>query len=747
MSEDNIENLPSIEDLDNNSEELPSVDQFISEEKDLPSVEDFVEKEEIEEELKTDNWQDDYVPTEIETVDVIKAPQWGELVRMVNDVRESIPDIPEIKYYDNELKELSEHLEELKESIPEVPEVKYYDAEVQAICKQIDLVREEIQTLPEVKYYDEQLNAIEEKIQNLPEPKYYEGEIKSICEAIDEVRDQIPTFPKWVNEVNEVPDFSWIGKTFSIIDDDFVNVKDHLKDLKTQFDSDIHDLTENLDTKDFEKRVEIKEVSEHLNETKDKIYEEIKDATDRIWSHHKEFKDDDRKLKKSILSKLNETKQNIDATISESNKKYRSSNRELKDYFNKLQLEIHSLPEIKDYDDSIGSLKKNLFDLDKQYRNTKGDIVEIYKIVEDLKEQQTLTEQLLNEPPTYEQAVDGKPDPLTPLDKKFATVDDLSKHYTTFVNRVQQQLATFGGGGAVELQYLDDISGIATNISAYDGMNLVVDLDQTGVHKGKKFKFAVASGGSRWTAGTNGISTTSNVGIATTARSEYGLFVQGDLKTTGFLSATNGYFSGILTAHTFEHHTVTDIQSTGIITGMSNLDIRGDARIVGVLTVGSGSVTINGDTNILNVGTGITINATTNSIEVGGSKVADASGDANYTGVVTATAFDTTHGEVKGSSITTTSTSALAIVELSSSLYRSVNYQVQIVQGTNYNMTTINVIHDGTNTYMTEYGTINIPTGIATFSSDINSGSLRLLGYPASTNSTTFKTMFTAIDV
>ena len=35
----------------------------------------------------------------------------------------------------------------------------------------------------------------------------------------------------------------------------------------------------------------------------------------------------------------------------------------------------------------------------------------------------------------------------------------------------------------------------------------------------------------------------------------------------------------------------------------------------------------------------------------------------------------------------------------------------------------------------------------ATFSSDINSGSLRLLGYPASTNSTTFKTMFTAIDV
>ena len=73
MSEDNIENLPSIEDYKDNSEELPSVDEFISEEKELPSVEDFKEKkEDIQEEVKTDNWKDDYIPTEVETVDVIK---------------------------------------------------------------------------------------------------------------------------------------------------------------------------------------------------------------------------------------------------------------------------------------------------------------------------------------------------------------------------------------------------------------------------------------------------------------------------------------------------------------------------------------------------------------------------------------------------------------------------------------------------------------------------------------------------
>jgi hypothetical protein len=47
---------------------------------------------------------------------------------------------------------------------------------------------------------------------------------------------------------------------------------------------------------------------------------------------------------------------------------------------------------------------------------------------------------------------------------------------------------------------------------------------------------------------------------------------------------------------------------------------------------------------------------------------------------------------------------------------------------------------------MTEYGTINQPVGVATFSSDISSGSLRLLGHPASASGTTFKVVFTALE-
>lgn len=48
-----------------------------------------------------------------------------------------------------------------------------------------------------------------------------------------------------------------------------------------------------------------------------------------------------------------------------------------------------------------------------------------------------------------------KNDPLTPLDQKFATFDDLQKHYNTFLTRIQQQLSTLGGGGETNLAYMD----------------------------------------------------------------------------------------------------------------------------------------------------------------------------------------------------------------------------------------------------------------------------------------------------
>ena len=112
---------------------------------------------------------------------------------------------------------------------------------------------------------------------------------------------------------------------------------------------------------------------------------------------------------------------------------------------------------------------------------------------------------------------------------------------------------------------------------------------------------------------------------------------------------------------------------------------------------------------------------------------------------VTKQTLELTAGLVDSSISTTTSVGISTLVSIASSIYRSANYQIQVIQGTNYNTTSINVLHDGTNAYMTEYGTLNQPTGIATFSAQIDSGTIQLLGYPASTNSTTFKVIYSAV--
>ena len=111
-------NLPSINDFANSGDDLPSVEQFIPEES-LPSVEDYIEEDEIKEDIQT--IEDVNGESFVEVKDIV--PPWPELIRLINDVREEIPDIPEIKYYDAELEKLCEIVDGIKDSIPEIPEI------------------------------------------------------------------------------------------------------------------------------------------------------------------------------------------------------------------------------------------------------------------------------------------------------------------------------------------------------------------------------------------------------------------------------------------------------------------------------------------------------------------------------------------------------------------------------------------------------------------------------------------------
>ena len=194
-------------------------------------------------------------------------------------------------------------------------------------------------------------------------------------------------------------------------------------------------------------------------------------------------------------------------------------------------------------------------------------------------------------------------DPLTPLNKKFATLDDLQNHYRLFINRIQQQIATIGGGGAGFIKDLDDVTfdaGIGTNkLLIYNGSKWV-GIASTALGSGG----AVGVAGT-WAVTSAGIHTTKNVGVGTTARSDSALYVQGSATVTGDLNiagdltydevnARNWNITGIATARKLH---------VGVDTGFFSEDlvVNGDSRITGILTVGNSSLTLDGNNDTVQV--------------------------------------------------------------------------------------------------------------------------------------------------
>jgi len=386
------------------SEELPSVNDFIEDrsnfssvesitEENLPSYKDFIEqKEEIiheEVEPQVEQRQDN---TEI-------------IVSLIESVRNSIP---EVKSYDKELYELVQLIEEVRKEIPVVPEPP---------------------TIPEVRYYDEEIESLKE-------------EVKSVSQR-------------------DIPDFNWISKSFSSINDDYESVSSSLAQLKGKLDLEINNLVETIEVNKFERSVDTKNLNEKvsdvsvnldsriqdndriiredINKIKNKIYDNLRETSLRIWNLNKEFKSEDKKLKAHINDQYELLTSTIGEVLKESDTKYDKVNK----YFENLREEVKTLPEVKYYDDEI-----------KQVNDSVRNVQNLVEVLENKlnKKIAGLKESILVVPPT-----ENNTDPLTPLDQNFATLDDLSSHYRLFLNRIQQQLATIGGGGETRLEFLDDL--------------------------------------------------------------------------------------------------------------------------------------------------------------------------------------------------------------------------------------------------------------------------------------------------
>lgn len=177
--------------------------------------------------------------------------------------------------------------------------------------------------------------------------------------------------------------------------------------------------------------------------------------------------------------------------------------------------------------------------------------------------------------------------------------------------------------------------------------------------------------------------------------------------------------------------------------GMS-VGVVTSTNFVGPLT---GNATGLSGTPNITVGAVIASNATfSGNVSIGGTLTYEDVTNVDSIGIVTARSgieigSDGSNSLVslQSASSSTTTTSSTSIDTFNINIYRSAQYQIQITRGTLYHLTTLNVLHDGTDVYISEFGTIRTSESLASFDADINSGNVRILVIPTSDVSTTFK--------
>tara|TARA_R100000406_G_scaffold76848_1_gene57400 strand:- start:29 stop:2281 length:2253 start_codon:yes stop_codon:yes gene_type:complete len=470
-------------------------------------------------------------------------------------------------------------------------------------------------TETEIPKYSKML--VESKLKSEEEVKELE---KSVLEKVGGLTEQIENLYK-VNNIKETDIDSLLEKVQTTIQES----KNQTEEIFESYarlcrDSKKREVTEDKKLKGFSGQLEsFAKKLERIEETTVQDVLELQENLDISTSaYHERLKKEVYKFEEELVEQIKGLEVNLNTNevhIKKQNEHIENIKEEVQDVISKLHI------------DSIEEKNKALIE----------KVNHIEDVLSKFSEKALLTE----DTPITPGSPDTKTkDPLTSLDQNYVTLKQLQDHYRLFINRIQVQLSSIGGGGAGFIKDLADVS--------FD--------ESTGTNQ------LLIYNGTEW------------VGIASTAISGSGSASELADDATGVNLTLTGNLS---VGGTVTYDDVTHVDSIGIATARSGLEI------------GAGSIT-----------TIIKLDAAT---------------------------------------ATTTTTDESNIDTFDASVFRSAQYQVQITRGSLYHVTTLNVLHDGTDVYLSEFGTIKTGDALATFDADINSGNVRVRATPAFSSSTVFK--------
>ena len=561
--------------------------------------------------------------------------------------------------------QVEENLDSIKEDVSK---------EVTDALETVESVNENTINIVKAEF-KENVRGVNELVEKeLPKYKklFAETELKteeSIKNAIDSYKETIESLNAKVKVFTETE----IPKYNNLLVETKLKSEQEVKNLEQEVLSRVNNLTEKVQSISEGIPEKISEKIQELKEVTDEYKEEIDSISKKYQTLYKDFKNRKTSEDKTLESyskdiekyqkrfnfleeTVSEDLKEIQNVLTESNEIYQTNlNTEVSKLRDKISEQMRGLEvdlvtnekHIKKHNESIENIQEELkvvlenlqLDvLEKKNAQLIERINHVEEVFSKINEKTLLTE----DNPTLpgDPSTNNSDDPLTPIDQKYVTLEQLQQHYRLFVQRVQTQLATIGGGGETRLRYLDDIVGIATNLSAYDGMYLGIDASNSA----QPFVFSSVSGGGGGGTGAGGTWSNydSNTGVTTTKKVK----IQNNLEVTGVTTSTGGFvgnltgtatglsgtpditirnitgvaatFTGVLT-----YEDVTNIDSVGLITarsgikvldeginvvgvstistgvgtvhvgvGSTTLLVDGDARVTGILTIGSGSITL-----------------------------------------------------------------------------------------------------------------------------------------------------------
>jgi hypothetical protein len=470
-------------------------------------------------------------------------------------------------------------------------------------------------------------NLVEEEL-----PKYRkfftETELKTeetIKNAIDSYKETIENLNAKVKVFTETE----IPKYNNLLIETKLKSEKEVKELEEEVLTKVNSLSEKVDRVSGDVTEKTTEKIEELQTVIDEYKEEIDSISKTYNNLYKDFKkreiSDNEKLEgySNEIEKYNKRFAFLEETVTEdlreiqsvlirSNETYHTSLKaEVGKFRSKISEQMEGLQmdlvvneqHIKKQNENIETVKEEIQEVLKRLQldtleEKNKELVEKIAYLEETISEINEKKLLVEDNPTLpgDPSTNNSSDGLTPLDQKFATLDDLQNHYRLFINRIQQQIATIGGGGAGFIYDLDDVSfdvGVGTGkLLIYDGAKWV-GIASTAVGGGDASTLAEN------TTGTN-LVLSGNLSVAGIATYED----VRNIDSIGIITARDGIVAtGVVTATAFHGD---GSQLTGIIAGVgiqSGATRVGtaftDIKFVGTAVstiVGSGStVTINLD--------------------------------------------------------------------------------------------------------------------------------------------------------